>query len=303
MSISNLYMLSAANVAAGQINQVKNYDLDPGIEEIVECADGNVDYEFAAVLLQSPKLGFSSEAIKRALDIAGIGGYSIAAAADFYLQKIAQGGTRTGGASSVKISGSKGLLVPTRITCQDKQLAQIQMMAAMVSSDGTTAPIAVTTGQSMPSTTTYDQAFVNGPISVNGTTIEGIKNLVIDFGIEPIIEHGSGEAYPTFVGILKRQPRISFSTTDAAFANTIGMFANQSASDSMVYLRKVAAGGTRVANGTSEHIGIAIDAGMIFTRKLPSGDERGIQLTEVDIVPTWDGTNDVLAIDTTSAIS
>ena len=301
MSIANLYMLSPVITPAGQINQIQSFEPDPGIETILHCGDGQVDYQFAAAMFQQPRLTFATTAIARALGLVGISGLAIAAATDFYFQKIAAGGTRTGGASSIKCTGTKGIIVPQTLEAEDKQPAVLTFALVLVSADGTTAPIAVTTGQTMPAITATDQMFVNGPVSINGATLDGIKSQRVDFGLDLVVEHGSGEAYPTFVGIRKRRPTISFRTTDVSFVGTAGITA-QGATDSAVYFRKVDNRGTRVANATAEHIKITVDDGLITNRSIGGGNEEDVQMSEVLIEPTWDGTNDVLAISTASAI-
>lgn len=303
MSISNLYLLGPIVTGGGQINQIQDYKPDWGIQELLHCGDGQVDYQFAAVAFQAPKLDFTTTALARALAIAGINGYSIAAAFDFYFQKIAQGGTRTGGASSVKMSGAKGMLVPMSISCQDNQPARLDLSAQFVSSDGAVVPLAQTSGQTMPTITATDQVFFNGPISANGTLIEGVKDTQIEFGLELIVEHGSGEGYPTFVGIRRRQPRITFKTTDVTTFGSSNGFVAQGATDSAVYLRKLLKNGLRTPDATAEHIKIAIDDGLLYTRTIGGGSDDDPQMTEGVFVPTWDGTNDVLAISTASAIT
>ncbi len=304
MSISNLWMLGPVVVAAGQINQIKSYAPDPGIETILECSDGQVDYNFAAVMMQSPRLDFSTTAIARGLAIAGISGYAVAAAADFWFQRIAAGGTRSGGLTSYKVSGTKGLLVPTSIECEDsRQPAVLNFSLILISADGTAAPIAITANQTMPAITAADQLFVNGPVSINGTLVEGIKRTRIDFGIETIVEHGSGEGYPTFVGITRRRPTISFRTTDVTFLGSSAFFVAQGATDSAVYLRKVQKNGLRVADITAEHIKFSVDDGLISVRSVGGGGEGDPQMSEVTIEPTWDGVNDVVAVSTASAIT
>lgn len=307
MSISNLWMLGPVVTPGGQINQIKSYQPDPGIETLLECSDGQVDYNYAAVMMQSPKLSFETTAIARALALSGFAGLAIAAATDFWFQKIAPGGTRTGGLTSFKMTGTKGILIPTSLECEDKQPARLNMDLVLISADGLTAPIAVTLpgalGSTLPAITAADQMFVNGPISVNGTAVEGVKSTRVDFGFQLVVEHGSGEAYPTFVGIRKRQPRITFRTTDVTLLAAGAFVAAQGATDSVVYLRKMAQNGTRVPDATAEHIKFSIDDGMIYKTTVGGGSEEEPQMSQVTIEPTWDGTNDVVALSTASAIT
>lgn len=303
MSISKLYMLGPVVVAAGQINQIVDYQPDAGTEVLKHYSDGQSDPNFAAVILQSPRLTFNTTALKRALDIAGYSPYAIAANADFWFQRIAQGGIRAGGTTSLRIRGTKGMLVPQQLMCSDKAFARLQMAMAYISTDGTTAPVTASDAQTLPTITATDQLFTIGPIMINGTEVEGIKDVTVDFGMDLVVEHGSGEAYPTFVGVRTRQPVITFRTTDPTLLASDGYFAAQGATDSTVYFRKVTKNGTRVANATEEHIKIAIDDGIIHVRAPGGGASEDTQMAEVVIEPTWDGTNDTLALSTAAAIT
>jgi hypothetical protein len=303
MSISKLFMLGPVVTAAGQINQIQSYNFDPGVETVKHMSDGGVDPNLIGVMQQSPKLQFVTTAIKRALDIAGISGYSVAAAADLYFQKIAQGGTRTGSTTSLKLTGTKGILCPLSLSCQDKSYAQLSMALAFQSTDGTTAPLAADSAATMATPTAADQLYTLGPIKLNGTEVEGIKDVNIDFGIDLIVEHGSGEAYPTFIGIKTRAPSITFKCTDPTLLSTSGAYyVAQGATDSLVYLRKMASNGTRVADATASHIQASIDDGIIHVRQIDGGTED-VQMSEVTIEPTFDGTNTIIAITTAIAIT
>lgn len=303
MSISKLYALGPVVVAAGQINQIVDYQPDAGVEVLKHFSDGQSDPNFAAIILQSPRLTFTTTAIARALAIAAYAPYSIAANADFYFQKLAQGGIRAGSTTSLRVRGAKGILVPQQISCSDKAYARMQMVMAFVSSDGTTAPVTATDSVALPSITATDQLFTIGPIKINGTEVEGVKDVTIDFGMDLVVEHGSGEAYPTFSGVRSRNPTISFRTTDPTFLATDGYFAAQGSTDSVVYLRKCNKNGLRVANATTEHIGFTIDDGLVHVRSPGGGASEDTQMAEVIIEPTFDGTNDTVAVSAATAIA
>jgi hypothetical protein len=303
MSISNLWMLGPVVTSAGQINQIKDYSPDPGIETMLECSDGQVDYNFAAVMMQSPRLSFATTALARALGIAGINGLAIASAADFYFQKIAAGGTRSGGATSYKVTGTKGILVPTSITAEDKQPAQLNMDLVLISTDGTTAPIAVDGVADDADHHGGRPALHERPVSINGTTYDGIKSQRVDFGLELIVEHGSGEPYPTFVGIKKRKPTLSFKTTDVTALGSGGLLRGAGGDRQPHVLPRDRQERHARPAATTSHIKVSIDDGIVYAKTVGGGSEEDPQMTEITIEPTWDGTNDVIAISTGSAIT
>lgn len=302
MATSNVYTLGPVVTAAGQINQIQSYDIDPGILTMVHCGDGQVDYQHAAVLAQEPRMAFATTAIARALGIAGISGYAVAAAADFYFQKVAAGGTRTGGATSLKLTTSKGILIPTSLEADNDNYARLGMELIALSTDGAAAALTPAADQTMPAITATDQGFVVGPIAINGTVMEGVESLSVNFGLGLVVKRDGGEVYPTFAGILKRKPSLTFRTTNVGLMASLGQAVAQGITDSTFYLRKVSKNGDRVALITAEHVKISLDDGLLTSRPVGTNEENE-QVIEYLFEPTWDGTNDVMAISTASAIT
>ena len=169
--------------------------------------------------------------------------------------------------------------------------------------DGTNAPIIIASGATIAVTPSASVAWVLGPISVNGTPLSGVQSVTIDFGLTEVTRSSDGEVYATFAALMTRSPRISLTTDKATYLATAGITGvAQGDTDSVVYLRKVASGSTRVADATAEHISFTIDAGMIQ----PGAsnfmlDQAGA--AAMDIIPVFDGSNAVLVIDTTAAIA
>jgi hypothetical protein len=302
MSLSALWALGAVVTPAGTINQVESHEVDPGIETLFACADGQVDYTFAAVQQQRPILSFTSSAVARALGFCGINGLAISTALDFWFQKLAQGGTRSGGATSTKFTAGKGILVPKSIEADSDGVATIDYEMAAISTDGLAAPLAVAVNASMPAPPSTREYFTAGPVNINGTPVPGVKGIRVDFGIELVIEGSDGEAYPTFSAIMKRKQTIVVRSVDVNLAQTLGFFTPQGVTDSTVFLRKILAGGTRVPNATAEHVKFTIDEGMISCRPV-GGRENRPQESELLIEAAFDGTNDPIAVNVASAIS
>lgn len=309
MPAGKVFMLGCVNLIgdsnSAQLNQIQSDSLDTGIETVLFGGDGKVDREFAAVMFQQPIATFSTTAIARALAEAGISAAAIGtdpATADLYYQQAAPGGTRLTGGNSTRVRISKGMLTPRTIDAQDRQIATISYELGAISTDGTTAPLTIAASQTMPTLLAADQAFTVGPASINGTSLGGVQSLSIDFGLQLMIVSGGGEAYPTFIGIATRQPTIRVRTLDVDLAASLQVAA-QGATDSVFYLRKLAEGGTRVANATAEHISFSVDDGIITTRRVGGEGEDQPQMLEILVEPTWDGTNDVIAINAATAIT
>lgn len=281
----------------GQIYGGVSHSIDPGIETVREHGDGHVDDAFAAVIMQSPRFSLSTRAVAAALALVGIGGVDIAAAADLWLQRFAAGGTRMTGANSTKFTFALGMACLRTLECDDGGLATLAIDVVARSSDGITAPMTVTAASTMPALTLLDQAFTLGPVSINGTTLGGVKSTRVDFGKQLVVESGDGDTYPTFIAIQARQPSILVRTTQTQHVagGGLGQIIAQGATDSAVYFRRVAKNGTRVANATTQHLSFSVDDGIITAREV-AATSRSPAMLEYLIEPTFDGTNDVVAI-------
>ncbi len=127
--------------------------------------------------------------------------------------------------------------------------------------------------------------------------------MTFDFGID-IIKHGSsGLVFPLFTGIQTRRPRFTIGTNDITALLDIGLEGTaQTATDSVVYLRKITENGARVADATAEHISFTIDDGMIWVTSM-GGSNNSPQAGEIIIQPTFDGTNPIVVTSTTATIT
>lgn len=306
-NISKMFTLGTVVTSAGQINQIVGHSMNPGWETLLFNSDGQVDPRFNTVLSGSPVLSFTTAAIARALTAAGIDCLAVAGTAvDLYFQKYVQGGTRQTGANSVKVSGAYGLLCPRSLQAGHNAFATLAYEMAARTNDGATIPLVMAAGQTMPTITAPDQLFGAGPVKINGTALEGVQSISIDFGHRLVIVGGSSCPYPEFIAVDERRPVITVRSTHVDFPTESGMglYVTQGATDSLTYLRKFSQGGIRVADGTAEHISFAIDDGLVTIREAAAnqGDGSG-GMIEVVLEPSFDGTNAILAANLATAIS
>jgi len=307
--ITKLFTLGCVVFDSTQINQIESVNINPGLETLFYQSDGQVDPTYVAVMSQRPALSFTTSAITRALAVSGMSCANVTTAMDAWFQKYAPGGTRLTGANSTKFTFAKGMLCPTQITARQGGHATISYSLSAISADGTTSPLSITAATTMPTLLDADQMFTVGPAKINGTTLTGITSITFDTGIRPVLLNSDGEAYDTFVAVNDRRPRITMRSKHADFASESGMgfVVGQSATDSLVWLRKVLEGGTRVPNGTTEHIRFSIDDGLITIQEASAdhGGEGGGDGAEIEVIiePSFDGTNDIVAISTAAAIT
>ena len=314
MSVSRLYVPYAVNLdtatLAGSnvlLDQISNFRCSPEIARVVLAADGSVDPTYVAVMSQVPKVRFTSTALATILGACGISGAIIDSDATYpglecWFQKMAEGGVRASGASHLKLTVNEGILVPITIRAGMDEPASIDLEATC-SYDGSNDPIVIADSQSLSGSPAVGELFTVGPVKINGTTLEGIQDATIDLGIQVLAQRGDGQVWPTYVAIMSRRPSIRVRTTDVVSLDTFGLSgAAQGATDSVVYFRKVSEGGTRVADGTAEHISLTIDEGHISVEDVTAGQD-GPGMSEVLVTPTYDETAAILVISTATAIT
>jgi len=303
MAVSNLYKLSVIVTPAGQIRQLEDRSIDPGVEELVLKGDGKISPQFFSVMEQRPMFRFSTTAIAATLTSLGVGFYTFSAAVDLYMAQLSASGGLSGAGAHKRITGTKGCLVPRRLRASHKAPAVIEYDGYFLSTDGVAAPISYAGAVSLPALTVADQAFTLGPASINGSALAAVESLEIDFGFGVLIEGGNGEVYPTFGGYEERAPVVIVRTKDPTLLAATGVMGlQQNATPSVFYLRKMDPAGGRIANATAQHVKFTITAAG-FHR--PGGiEEQDNRPTEAELIsrPLDDGTNDILAISTASAI-
>lgn len=310
MTVQNLavpYAIDISNNDAGNefIDQITEASFDPGILNLMpEPPDGLADPQYVALGGAEPKFKFTTTKLATALAAIGIDGLAIdgtSAALAMWLQKVSNLGIRASGSTHWKLSFADGLVVPRTLDAPSlDELAKISYEGFAISTDGTTHPVTVAGSAALLGTPSADEGFVPGYVDVNGTDINGVQSINIDFGIEVRVYRGDGEAYPTFVAIMTRKPVINFTTNDVTALTTIGAAgAAVSASDITVFLRKVSEGAVRVAAATTEHISFTVDEGRVEVGEI-SGNPYAVP---VKITPTYDGSNAIIVVNTATAIS
>lgn len=308
MSVTTAHVLYAVNVDSTcatpvLFDQVQDFTCDPGTAVRVLSGDGGVYATYAYTSRIAPTLGFTTTDLPAALGKAALTGFALGSGhtADAYLQLCAEGGTRAGASSHYKLTVNQGILVPTTLAADQDQAALSYTMHATY--DCTNEPIALCASETLATGATTAVHFVAGPVVVNGTTINGVQSISVDFGIQVRTLWGDGAHRPTYCYIAAIRPVIRVATLDVSVLNTFGFAGTaQSTTDSLVYFTKCAEGSTRVANATAEHVKLTIDEGEISCEPITGAD--GAELGAVLVItPTYDGTYAPIVISTVSAIA
>lgn len=288
------YVPYAIEINATIIDQITSRSFELGHEVQTLRGDGNVDEHFATIIASRPRFTLTTTALAKALTVCGFGGLDLSSGADIWFQKVAAKGTRAGSSSHTRVTYSDGLLLPRRISASQGQIATMEFEGIATSDDGTTAPMSIATSASLAGSPGTTEAFTLGPVSVGGSTLAGVTEVEVDFGIEEALIESDGGVYPRDAYINARRPRISIKTTNVAeLTSTDFQKADPvGATDTVITFYKLAEDGTLAGSGDKT---ITIDQGIMRVVE-GGGDEDSGDLLTLEIIPTYDGTNAVLVI-------
>jgi len=305
MGVSKLYKMyqvNINNVSPVDFPATQSVDHSGGVQSVMFDGGGQIDRTGIATLFSDQRLSFQTTDIKALLDVAGINGKKLVTPTDFlsvFWQQYDQAGTIKSGSNHLKILVNEGLLLPRNIAVSQGSEASISA-ESIPTFDGTNDPLVVSDSEPLATRVNASQLWTLGKATINGVDIE-IQSLNIDFGIQEIALGGDGDVFNTFVAIDKRDPVITFDTTDISKLTTFNHVGSNPGGTFVCYLRKLAAGGTRVANGTAEHIKFTLNDYQIIPSNT-AGAKDGQTITSYTVKPVFDGSNNIIVVSTASTI-
>jgi hypothetical protein len=304
-SIHALKLLGASPLTLQQITQ---RTINPKSNVIYNAGAGQYAPSFAAVA------GVEPEATGDTTDLAafftvvspivglGIGSGLTYTGLELYHEGKADLGGRVASLLSCKHTSSKAFLVPRSVTCENGGEARISFLLMLLSADGTTAPLAFTDLVTPPSVVAAEK-FTLGPVKVNGSTLNGVTGVTIDFGLTVAAGMEAGETYPKFATIEKLEPKIMVRCSDVSQDATFTPAGTALSSGAVVYFRKFQTSSIVYANGSAQHVSFTVpnNQGIIFPGNT-SGSGSADESQEFDIRPLA-GASAILAVATGQTIS
>jgi len=270
MALENVYTIAGMMSIASVWRDIKSQTINPNVTKFLLGGSGTGFNTFAAINQITPVIDFGSGDIKRIL-AAMTNQIALAIDGDFYIwfQKITEGGVRASGANHYKGTIAKGMVIPVSLRLSDGQPAELTCQIILTSADGVTTSMSLTATQTLVAAAGAAEGWTLGPVNINGTTLEGVKEVTINFGITPVVEGSSGMVFKTFCGVMTIAPSITI------VADSIDNFlawgftgAAQGATDSTIEVQDLAEGGVR---GSSPII-CTIDDALWTTDNVTSAD-------------------------------
>jgi len=297
----------AGNLDLGGVTQRA---LTQATDLISDATSGEPYPRFQAVRGQTQNGSFGTKAIADALGLIGVLGYNIASltgGCNLYAKPKTLGGTR--GTTGRKCNILKGMVVPGVIDVSHPGDAVLSGRIIVAHDGSANHPVIMTDSASIPANSD-DERFGIGPWDVAGITLANITAISIDFGLTVGLVSADGDVWGTFYSIDAINPVIRITTKDVTHIKDAGIPMTGVAgthagtgNGTVGYLKKRAAGGTFVANGTAEHIKFTMDGYAVAENVLDAGGPNDPDEVTIVVTGRFDGTNNPLVVDTASAIT
>jgi len=317
MAIGNLWGIYGVTVGkseAVQLGGITDVSGPTGTVITDQATSGSVYPRFQAISGHAPTFNFTTLGIAAALAQAGAAGLQIEdsgipSGLIFYGQKWTEGGARTAGATAYSYTITKGFLAPGTLSASGQGDATLNYTATAVY-DGTADIIEINDAGTCP-TVTDTERFALGPVTLESLALDGVTNLDIDFGITLEVRQDLSDVNPTWVSIKEIRPVITLRGSDITWAKSTDASPTgdipptglaMTHTNTTIYLRKRAEGGTFELDATAEHVKITA-AGLITVDTSFSGSGNEPAETVLRIPLKYDGTNAPMVITTASAIT
>lgn len=306
MSVLRKHGPYAVSIGATLLGGITRQNLVTGAQVQGEATSGEIYDRFAALYAAKVAPSFSTLNVAAALAACGALGTNIGGLTgglSLYAQQHAAGGTRTTGATHRKFNFTAGILYPKSLSVSHRGDATLEY-DAVVTYDGTNLPVVVTDSFALPTGLTDAERFTLGPIALGGTAFSENMSLQIDFGLDVVGESADSDIYDTLASIRAQNSTLTFKGLDLQwFGGNVPLVGQLlGTSNTTIFLRKRAAGGTYVADATAQHLKF-VAQGMLYCDTILDSDTKKAAEVGLKLKCTYDGTNAPLAITTASAIA
>lgn len=279
----------------------------PNIEQIITAAQTMPTH--AVLIAQRVAGNFSTYAISAALGAIGLAPLPIDTDSEpgvtYFLEKFEPSGLlAASGHRSLLISC--GAVVPRRLSCDHQGHARLDV-DVIVAKESANNAVIISDAATIPTLTGAGTRWTLGPIEVGGITLSNYTSFEIDFGNTVTTRGSQSDVWDTYVEVLTHAPSITIRGIDPTwFTESTGIGVDGvgcTHANTIMYLRKRDGDGQGfVADGTAEHIKFTLK-GPCAIETIFSGQAHMLGEAGIRLAGLYDGTDDPIEVDTSSAIS
>jgi len=308
MATPTVHVLHGIQTPTQFYGQVESSTPSPQLQELLATAGNYTQPLFLGVRGAQPQVSFRTPQLATLLAEAGLFGADLTAGnVDVYYRKAVNRGTLIAAAttSHTRLRIAKAMMYLRQISAGHQREA-IGDATILATYDGTNAPIVPAGSLALAGTATSAEHFCLGPVSINGSAIDGIDDCTIDLQPTLRTRGDASQPYPTFNGVRSIAPVITL--RGAALEPWVNYGLNGIALSALiVYLRKVntdvGSGNMYVLDATAQHIKFTAANGIVHVPQASGGDGSDAT-TEVKILlRSADSSTACMTVATASAIT
>lgn len=249
------------------LNDIRNVNENPGVQQMVMTAGGNVTPTSRALSHADPKINITTADLATLLGLVSPStGLKVSSAWEGQYEKRADGGVYSGSGSHVTLNGTNGYLCINAINAEQDNVqgADAEVEFHPLSSDGMSVPVTVNLSQSLAGSPDVPARFALGPVYANGTEIAATK-ANIQFGKKVGGKRAGGALFLRTVNVEERLPGIEITVIDPTLCDEAKLnyfLGAMSGTGVVVYLLKVNPGAGRVDGATGAHISFSCASGV-----------------------------------------
>lgn len=304
MAVPKVFKLSAIVINSTQINVLDNANLDPEFEMAMERAAGEVSPSHVAIMSMAPSISFRTKEVAKVLGVVSpLTGlcFPTGTVVCYFAQK-GKCAPTLGNGNHVSATFTSGLVVVESISADQAGDAVLEGKIYAIW-DETDPIVQFSNSANLPSNITVSEKFTLGPVNINGTAIDDVQSVRWEFSPQVERTSATGQAYPTMVNLETISPVVRVGILDASRLNTYVLGLAQSASATNSYLRKLANMGSRVADGTAQHVKLSFASSQGMHVWGPYGGSNSQHTRGELILYPIGGTNPIATISAASAIT
>lgn len=259
MSFATIHKLDKVVMPSSvEFTQIHSARWGAEITSMVEHQAGHTDPTFRSNQESKPVLEFATSQLETVLANLGVAGATVGSTATYFKLATTIGSDPRASTThqKVTISSSLGYWTTIRLPHRGRAEANVVMSAIF---DGTNDPFVYSGSQALSGNllaSTAVEYWAAGPVSINGTEIEGIQEIEVASGIQLIEAGGASEIWDRFKGVQIFAPIVTIRTFKMVNWGSVDIegTALNGSTGITFYARKKKANGSNVIDGTAEHI-------------------------------------------------
>lgn len=310
MAIGNIYVLHGVQTPDNFYANVRDVTPSTVMDLMQEFAAGYPQPLFTAVRGIAPEIVIETPMVGTAITEFGLFGKNHTAGnVDLYYKKVASQGVREADASLVhvrlRMQNAFGYIQQITAGHQQEAMARIRIVSPW---DGVNEPIVPAGSLALAGTPAAAEFYGLGPVDINNTAVNGIRDLTVDLKAEVMELGDASELFHSFVAIRSVAPVITGRCLEQLWPtytlDGTALVDDVNGDGIELYLRRKASDGGNVANATANHVKLTGRQGLVTVESTAGGgNDEALTNFRVTLRQETALVNDVLTMAASVAIT